>query len=81
MLARLAVRVQGHAAILAKNSPRGQELLPHFQALWNPYLEQMQDFVEITIENAQLITSPAYDVGFGRDELVAANLDKLNKLA
>ncbi len=81
VLARLAVRVKGRAAVVAKNSPRGKDLLPHFEALWSPYVAYMQDFIEISIENAQLITSPAYDVGLGRDELVEANLDKLKNLA
>lgn len=81
VLARLAVRVRGRAAVVAKNSARGQELMPHFEALWNPYVEHMQDFIEISIDNACLITSPAYDLGLGRDELVATNLDKLKNLA
>lgn len=81
VLARLAVRVGGRAEIVAKDSARGKELLPHFEALWSPYLELMQDFIEVSVENAELITSPAYDVGLSRDELVATNLDKLKNLA
>ncbi len=30
--------------------------------------------------NAKLITSPAYDVGLKRDELMKTNFDKLSKL-
>ena len=81
VLARLAVRIGGQARIVAKDSERGLELLPYFEAQWSPYLEQMQEFIEITVERAQLITSPAYDVGLSRDELVATNLDKLKNLA
>ena len=75
------VRVAGSAEIVTKGSARGRELTPYFEALWSPYLEQMQDFIEISVEAAELITSPAYDVGLRRDELVASNLDKLNGLA
>ena len=81
VLARLAVRVSGRGTIVDKASDRGGELLPHFEALWSAYLDRMSAFVEIAVERAELITSPAYDVGLTRDELVATNLDKLKRLA
>ncbi len=40
----------------------------------------MQAFVEIGVERAELIASPACDVGLTRAELVAVNLDKLKRL-
>ena len=55
--------------------------MPHFEKYWAPYLSVMQDFVCIDIENAELITSPGYDVGVTRDEMVKANLDKLEALS
>ncbi len=80
VLARLAVRVTGRGTIVDKQSDRGRELRPHFEALWSAYLDRMQAFVEIEVERAELIQSPAYDVGLTRDELVRTNLEKLNRL-
>jgi len=80
VLARLAVRVSGSAEVVAKDSVLGQELMPHFEAAWAAYLDAMQEFVCITISRAELITSPAYDVGLKRDELVKTNFEKLSKL-
>ena len=80
ILQRLAVRVKGQAEIVAKDSPRGLQLMPHFEEYWAPYLCVMQDFVCIDIQQAELITSPGYDVGFTRDEMVEANFNKLKNL-
>ena len=81
VLARLAVRVRGRATLLACDSLDAAPLLPHFEALWAPYIEQMSEFVRIDIEQAQLITSPAYDLGMSREELMQTNLGKLSALA
>ena len=80
VLARLAVRVSGIAEVVAKDSEPGRRLMPHFDAAWAAYLDLMQEFVCININRAELITSPAYDVGLKRDELVKTNFEKLSKL-
>lgn len=80
ILARLAVRVRGSAQIVAKDSELGQRIMPHFEELWSAYIELMSDFVLISIDSAELITSPAYDVGLKRDELIKSNFEKLSKL-
>ena len=80
ILARMAVRVGGSAQVVAKDSEVGQQLMPCFEELWSAYLEVMQDFVCISIEQAELISSPAYDVGLTRHELVKTNFEKLSKL-
>lgn len=80
ILARMAVRVGGSAQIVAKDSTLGQQLMPCFAEHWSAYLEVMQEFVCITINRAELISSPAYDVGLTRDELVKTNFEKLSKL-
>ena len=80
VLARLAVRVRGSAQIVTRDSAAGRELMPYFEETWGPYLEAMRDFVSISIEHAQMIKSPAYDVGLSREELVKTNFDKLSKL-
>lgn len=81
VLQRLAVRVRGQGKVVAKDSAAGLQLQPRFEELWSPYLEHMQDFVRIDIEACELITSPGYDLGFSRDELVRINLDKINAVA
>jgi hypothetical protein len=80
VLARLAVRVRGKARLLVRDSAEAQTLLPYFEASWAPYLESMSEFVRIDVEQAQLIVSPAYDVGLQRRELMQANLAKLSVL-
>jgi general stress protein 26 len=80
VLARRAVRVTGVASIAEKNSEQGKMLMPFFQRNWAPYLEAMQCFVSISISRAELILSPAYDVGFSKEELMKVNLEKINKI-
>lgn len=81
ILARLAVRVKGSAQVVAKDSELGLRVLPCFAELWSPYIDLMSDFVVISIDHAELITSPAYDIGLKRDELISTNFDKLSRLS
>ncbi len=81
VLARQAVRVSGVASIVEKGSEQGKELMPFFKKSWEPYLDQMSAFVKIDIKQAELILSPAYDVGFNKEDLVKTNLDKLTAIA
>lgn len=81
VLTRQAVRVAGRASIVEKGSEAGQKLIPLFQQSWAPYLDAMQAFVSISITRAELILSPAYDLGFKKSELTRVNLEKLNQLA
>ena len=80
VLARLAVRVGGRATLLACDAAEATPLRPCFEALWAPYIEHMNEFVRIDIERAQLITSPAYDLGIERSELLQTNFAKLSSL-
>ena len=81
VLARQAVRISGQASIVEKDSEQGQRLIPLFQQSWAPYLDLMKVFVSINITRAELILSPAYDVGLDKAELTRVNLEKLNQLA
>ena len=81
VLTRRAVRVTGRAEIFEKGSEGGQRLLPAFEAHWAPYLDIMQDFVSISVTRAELILSPAYDIGHTAEELRQTNLEKLSKLS
>jgi len=81
ILTRRAVRVAGRASIVEKDSEAGEKLMPLFQQSWAPYLDAIQAFVSISITRAELILSPAYDVGYDKAELLRVNLEKLNQLA
>ena len=77
VLTRRAVRIRGQAEVVDKESDAGRRLLPAFEEHWAPYLEHMQNFVGISITYAELILSPAYDIGHTAEELRRVNLDKL----
>lgn len=80
VLSRTAVRIKGTATIVTK-ATASEELLAVMQRDWGDYLPHMSSFVSITISGAELILSPAYDLGISRAELMATNLDKLSKLS
>ena len=40
----------------------------------------MKAYVKVTVTAAEMICSPAYDLGLTEDELRRANLEKLNAL-
>ncbi len=79
VLARKAVRVTGKAVVVPKVTADAG-LLAAFEAVWADYVPQMSAFVTIAIEAAELILSPAYDVGHSEDDLRQTNLAKLNAL-
>lgn len=79
VLARKAVRVTGAATIVAKAEAE-TDLVAAFDAVWGPYVPHMSAFVVIAMSAAELILSPAYDLGFSEDELRETNLAKLNAL-
>jgi len=76
---RKAVRVTGNASIQMKSEADGH-LLATFEATWFVYLAHMSAFVKIDIRNAELILSPAYDLGYSQEDLRLINLEKLNSL-
>ena len=76
---RKSVRVSGKAVICPK-ADADPELLAAFEASWHAYLEHMSHFVSIDIQAAQVILSPAYDLGITEEELRRTNLERLNAL-
>ena len=80
VLTRRAVRIKGTAGIIDKASSDGKALMPHFESLWSPYIESMENFVRISITDAELILSPAYDLGLSAGELADTNMSKLKAL-
>jgi len=79
VLSRKAVRVTGSASIISKTKA-SMAMLSTFGERWGEYVPHMSAFVTIAVSDAELIWSPAYDVGYGEAELKKANLEKLNRL-
>ena len=79
VLTRRAVRVTGQGEIIRK-ADAAPEMTAAFQELWAPYIEQMSAYVKISVSAAELILSPAYDIGLTEAELRETNLAKLNGL-
>ena len=52
-----------------------------FEAAWGPYRPRMSAYVRITVTAAEMILSPAYDLGLTEDELRKTNLEKLKPAA
>lgn len=79
VVTRKAVRVTGSATITPKTQAEAS-LIDAFERDWADYLEYMSAFIDIKVSAAELILSPAYDIGHTEDELKAQNLAKLNAL-
>ena len=78
---RKAIRIRGVASIVEKNNDEAAKLVIAFTQLWAPYIDAMQNFVVISITHAELIVSPAYDLGLSASELRKINLEKLTQIA
>ncbi len=70
VLARKAVRVTGSAQIIRKSAAAFAELFAQM-AKWEGYTQLMSALVRVDIARAQLILSPAYDIGHTEVELRA----------
>ena len=79
VLTRRAVRVAGQGEVIRK-ADANPELTAAFEDLWAPYIQYMSAFVNISVSAAELILSPAYDIGLTETELRETNLAKLNAL-
>jgi len=80
ILARRALRVSGKGRSVPK-SEADATLLKAYGTIWAPYIDHVRSFVIIDIVAAELINSPAYDVGFSEASLRETNLSKLTDLA
>lgn len=77
VLSRQAVRVAGTAEILEEPGALGEV----FDASWAPFRHLMGRFVRITVERAEIITSPSYDIDLRRGELIDTSLQRLDAIA
>ncbi|MCE2521791.1 MAG: pyridoxamine 5'-phosphate oxidase family protein [Rhodobacteraceae bacterium] len=71
VLARKAVRIVGVAKILPK-AATPQDVVDCFENLWPEYLPSIKEFVIILVNSAELILSPAYDLGHSEEQLRSA---------
>jgi general stress protein 26 len=76
---RKAVRASGTASIV-RTADAQAKVVEAFQPNWATYMSQISAFVVIDVSAAELIWSPAYDLGHSEEELRHANLQKLNAL-
>ena len=76
VVTRRAVRVTGTAAIVPQRDA-DSVLDDAFAAAWGPYRPHMGAYVRIDVTAAEMIFSPAYDLGLTEDELRKTNLEKL----
>ena len=79
VLTRKAVRVTGEGSVVKKTDAT-PDMLGAFEQDWADYLPRMSAFVRIDVSAAEMILSPAYDVGETEDNLRQANLAKLQAL-
>ena len=79
IVTRRAVRVTGTATIV-RRADADPTLDAAFAAAWKPYQSHMTAYVKIAVTGAEMIYSPAYDLGLTQEELRTANLRKLNTL-
>ena len=77
VVTRRAVRVTGTTAIVRPDDA-DVALDDAFEAAWSPYRPHMGAYVRITVTAAEMILSPAYDLGLTEDELRKTNLERLN---
>ncbi len=73
VLNRKAVRVSGKA-VIAPKAKAPEPLLVAFQGRWPEYLPRISAFVSIHIKSAEMILSPAYDLGYSEKDLRQANM-------
>ncbi len=79
VVTRRAVRVTGTAAVVPR-ADADPTLDAAFASAWKLYQSHMKAYVKIAVTDAEMIYSPAYDLGLTEAELRTANLDKLNAL-
>ena len=81
VLTRKALRVRGQAEVLASSDVPGDGALhQHLVAKWDNYVDLMQDIVVISIEAAEIVTSPAYDLGHTAEELKATYIQQFSAM-
>ena len=79
ILSRRAVRVTGIATVVSR-SEADVALEAAYTSDWAQYHPHVRSYVKIKVTAAEMIMSPAYDIGLTEDELRATNLQKLEAI-
>lgn len=79
VLLRKVLRISG-SAVTTENSKTNPLVVDIFTKIYPDYMGVITDIVLIKINNAEIIYSPAYDIGFSENDLHDLNLKKLNRL-
>ena len=76
-LNRKGVRVHGQAALILRGTDDFEALIPMFAEEWGALTDKINLIVKIPVLEAELLTSPAYDMGATEAELVAIYKKKM----
>lgn len=76
---RKAVRIAGHARHHEPGSDGCERLLGEFTA-WREYFDRMKGIVEVAVEEASMVLSPAYDVGITEPDLIRDHFERYRGL-
>jgi len=70
--ARKGLRLRGATRVLAKGSDAFGALIPQWERTWGDLAARVGDLVLIDIEAAGAVTTPPYDEGVTKQEMIAA---------
>ena len=79
LVLRKSARITGIAEYIEVSEAEPQ-LIEKFEQVFGDYLDSMSGFVLINVTEAEMIVSPAYDLGISENELREANMNKLNSI-
>ena len=71
ILTRKGVRLSGPARIVRRMTKEFDAMYPLFEAEWGALADRINLIVKIEIDDVELLTSPAYDMGATEEELIA----------
>jgi hypothetical protein len=76
-LTRKGVRLSGPATLIRRETEEFERLYPLFSKEWGALAERINLIVRIDVDDAEALTSPAYDIGATEAELVAIYKQKV----
>ena len=79
ILLRKVLRISG-SAVMSVKSETEPIVVDIFSKIYSNYMDIITEIVLINVSTAEMIYSPAYDIGFSEKDLHRINLEKLNSL-
>ena len=76
VLSRKAVRVAGTAEVVPKEAVQPR-IADGFADIWSEYLPFIRDIVVVSVRSAELVLSPAYDLGHSEEQLRSTYRNRL----